>query len=105
MISAFAWRRGLHGHRLVLVGIGVGAILTGLNGYLLTRTQMTDAARAVLWLTGSLDGRGWEDAHCSPAGAVLLVGADWVAQRLVTGVPGGGDLIWLLVTERRAGRI
>jgi iron complex transport system permease protein len=48
-------------------------------------------------------------------GAVLLVSADWAAQRLitghqlpvgvVTGVLGGGYLVWLLATQRRAGRI
>jgi iron complex transport system permease protein len=48
-------------------------------------------------------------------GAALLVAADWGAQRLftghqlpvgvVTGVLGGGYLVWLLATERRAGRI
>jgi iron complex transport system permease protein len=48
-------------------------------------------------------------------GAALLVTADWVAQRLpsghqlpvgvVTGVLGGTYLLWLLATERRAGRI
>jgi iron complex transport system permease protein len=47
-------RRGRQ--QLVLVGVAVGAVLTGVNGYLLTRGQLTDAARAVLWLTGSLDG-------------------------------------------------
>lgn len=201
-IYALAWRNGVHGHRLVLVGIGSAAILTGVNGYLLTRAQLMDAARAVLWLTGSLDGRGWDDAlpllaalavlvpvvllGCGRAlqliemgddaasalgvrverlrlvllaaavllaslaaaaagpvsfvaltapqlarrltrapgpnllpsmcvGAALLVAADWAAQHLfaghqlpvgvVTGVLGGGYLIWLLATERRAGRI
>jgi ABC-type enterobactin transport system permease subunit len=48
-------------------------------------------------------------------GAALLVSADFVAQRafgghelpvgVVTGVLGGGYLVWLLATERRAGRI
>jgi iron complex transport system permease protein len=48
-------------------------------------------------------------------GAALLVTADWAAQRtfgadqlpvgVVTGVLGGGYLLWLLVTERKAGRI
>ncbi|PYC88310.1 hypothetical protein C7C46_00760 [Streptomyces tateyamensis] len=61
-VCALAWRHGLHSGRLVLVGIGTAAILTGLNGYLLTRARLTDAARAVLWLTGSLDGRGWSEA-------------------------------------------
>jgi iron complex transport system permease protein len=48
-------------------------------------------------------------------GAALLVVADWASQRVfgadqmpvgvVTGVVGGVYLLWLLVTERRAGRI
>jgi iron complex transport system permease protein len=60
LILMLTGRRG--GPRLVLTGIGVAAILTGVNGYLLTKAQIVDAARAVLWLTGSLDGRDWADA-------------------------------------------
>ncbi|MGW1451682.1 FecCD family ABC transporter permease [Micromonospora sp. NPDC002411] len=202
VIYALAWRRGVHGYRLILVGIGIAAILTGVNGYLLTRAPLMDAARAVLWLTGSLDGRGWANAGpllavlvvvtpvvlvlCGPAlrmmelgddtagalgvpvrrlrlvlltaavllvsfaaaaagpvsfvalvaphvtkrltrapgpnllpsmavGSALLVGADLLAQRafpghqlpvgVVTGVIGGGYLVWLLALERRAGRL
>ncbi|MDX3353695.1 iron chelate uptake ABC transporter family permease subunit [Streptomyces sp. ME01-24h] len=201
-VCALAWRGGLHSGRLVLVGIGTAAILTGVNGYLLTRAKLMDAARAVLWLTGSLDGRGWGDAapllitlavlgpvalcgcvrplnlldlgddtavalgiRVEPlrllllgaavllaslaaaaagpvsfvaltapqlakrltrapgpnlatsmlTGAALLVTADWAAQHLIsghqlpvgviTGVLGGGYLVWLLSTERRADRI
>ncbi|QLJ01144.1 iron chelate uptake ABC transporter family permease subunit [Streptomyces sp. NEAU-sy36] len=200
-IYLLAWRQGVHGYRLVLVGIGVGAMLTAVNGYLLTKADMVDAARAVVWMTGSLNGRDWDQvwpllalcavlvplvlAHArglrmlemgddtagalgvpvqrvrlvvmtgavlltaaataaagpvgfvaltapqlarrltrSPGpnlvpslcmGAALLVTADWAAQRafgadqlpvgVVTGVLGGGYLLWLLVTERRAGRI
>jgi iron complex transport system permease protein len=50
------------GYRLVLVGIGVAAILAGINGYLLTRTSIVDAFRAVYWFTGDLSGRSWEQA-------------------------------------------
>ncbi|WP_205323695.1 iron chelate uptake ABC transporter family permease subunit [Glycomyces sp. YM15] len=50
------------GYRLVLVGIGVAAILAGVNGYLLTRTNTVDAFRAVHWLTGDLSGRDWGQA-------------------------------------------
>jgi iron complex transport system permease protein len=48
-------------------------------------------------------------------GAALLVAADWASQRLfgadqlpvgvLTGVLGGGYLVWLLAVERRTGRI
>ncbi|WP_239675931.1 FecCD family ABC transporter permease [Natronosporangium hydrolyticum] len=62
LIYALAWRHGVTGARLVLIGVGLAATLTGVNGYLLTRAQLVDAARAVRWLTGSLDGRGWSEA-------------------------------------------
>jgi iron complex transport system permease protein len=65
------------GYRLVLVGIGVAAILAGVNGYLLTRTTIVDAFRAVYWLTGDLSGRNWEQA--AVVAVVLFAGAVNVA--------------------------
>nr|WP_325051961.1 iron chelate uptake ABC transporter family permease subunit [Streptomyces triticagri] len=201
LIYALAWRRGVHGFRLVLVGIGIAAMLTAGNAYLITKAEIVDAARAVVWMTGSLVGRDWDQVwpllglcavlmplvlacarplrmlemgddiafalgiraerirlaamgsavlltaaataaagpvafvaltapqlarrltratgpNLLPAmlmGAALLVSADlasqWVfgADRLpvgvLTGMLGGAYLVWLLVTERRAGRI
>ncbi|NUR64657.1 MAG: iron chelate uptake ABC transporter family permease subunit [Streptomyces sp.] len=200
-IYLLAWKQGVHGYRLVLVGIGVSAILTAVNGYLLTKSTITEAAQAVVWMTGSLSGRDWEQvwpllwlcavlvplvlgnaralrmmemgddvSHAlgvrvertrallmvaavlltatataaagpvsfvaltapqlarrltrSPGpnllpslcmGAALLVTADLLSQKVfgadqmpvgvVTGVLGGVYLLWLLVTERKAGRI
>jgi iron complex transport system permease protein len=200
-IYLLAWKQGVHGYRLVLVGIGVSAIVTAVNGYLLTRSTLTEAAQAVVWMTGSLSGRDWTQvwpllwlsavlvplvlanarglrmmemgddvsnalgvrvervrllllvaavlltaaatAAAGPVsfvaltapqlarrltrspgpnlvpslcmGATLLVTADWVSQKVfgadqlpvgvVTGVLGGVYLLWLLVTERKAGRI
>ncbi|WP_210586332.1 iron chelate uptake ABC transporter family permease subunit [Streptomyces sp. GESEQ-35] len=200
-IYLLAWKRGVHGYRLVLVGIGVSAIVTAINGYLLTKSDLVDAARALVWMTGSLNGRDWDQvwpllglcavlvplvlanarglrmmemgddvsnalgvrvervrlllmvaavlltatatAAAGPVsfvaltapqlarrltrspgpnllpslcmGAALLVTADWASQRafgadqlpvgVLTGVLGGVYLLWLLVTERKAGRI
>ncbi|MDH6227634.1 iron complex transport system permease protein [Streptomyces sp. MJP52] len=200
-IYALAWKRGVHGYRLVLVGIGVSAVMTAVNSYLITKADMVDAARAVVWMTGSLNGRDWaqvwpllalcavlvpvvlanerglrmtemgDDASyalgvrverlrlvllaCavllasaataaagpvafvaltapqlarrltrSPGpnlvpsllmGAALLIVADLLSQRafgsdqlpvgVVTGALGGVYLLWLLVTERKAGRV
>jgi iron complex transport system permease protein len=70
-VYLLAYRGGVSGHRLVLVGIGVAALLAGLVGYLLTRAEIFDAQRAFVWLTGSLNGRGWE--HVRPVGTALLV--------------------------------
>jgi len=70
-ISVLAWRRGLTPYRLVLVGIGLSAVLAALTSYLLTRAEITDVQRATVWLTGSLNGRGWEQA--APAAVALAV--------------------------------
>ncbi|GAA1896008.1 iron chelate uptake ABC transporter family permease subunit [Streptomyces sodiiphilus] len=200
-IYLLAWRRGVQGYRLILVGIGASAVLAAVNGYLLVKADLVDAARAVIWLTGSLNGRDWAQlwpllAMCAAVlpvlalqsrplrvlemgddmaralgvrpersrllvmlaavlltagataavgpvafvaltapqlarrltraagpnllasacmGAFLLVLADLVAQRAfgagqlpvgaVTGMLGGCYLLWLLFTERKAGRI
>lgn len=200
-IYLLAWKRGVHGYRLILVGIGVSAFITAVNGYLLTKADFVDAARSVVWMTGSLNGRDWEQVwpllvlcavlvplvlvygrplrmlemgddvanslgvrvertrfvllgasvlltaaataaagpvsfvaltapqlarrltrspgpNLMPAmfmGATLLIVADWASQRafgadqlpvgVVTGVLGGVYLLWLLVTQRKAGRI
>lgn len=200
-VYVLAWKRGVHGFRLVLVGIGAAAMLTAATQYLITKANLVDATRAVVWMTGSLDGRDWAQvwpllvvcgvllplvfAH-GPAlrvmemgddaayalgvrvertrlvlmgsavllvavataasgpiafvslsapqlarrltrstgpnlvaatfmGAALLLVADWVSMEafgdrqlpvgVVTGVLGGCYLLWLLVSERRAGRI
>lgn len=80
LLYALAGRHGVGGHRLVLVGIGVTAILTGVNGWLLTRAPLMDAARAALWLTGSLDGRGWANALPVLGALALLLPAVLLAR-------------------------
>ncbi|MFF4104889.1 FecCD family ABC transporter permease [Streptomyces sp. NPDC001903] len=201
LVYLLSYRRGIHGYRLVLVGIGVSAMLVAVINYLLTKAQLVEATRAMVWLTGSLAGRDWSQvwpllATCavlfplvlgqgralrmmemgddaayalgvrvertrmllmlaavllttaaaaaagpisfvalaapqlarrltrSPGsnlltgalmGSVLLLVSDWASQRafgadqlpvgVVTGLVGGVYLLWLLVTERRAGRI
>lgn len=68
-IYVLAYRRGVTGYRLVLVGIGIGAMLTAVTSYLLTRAEINDAQRATVWLTGSLNGRGWD--HVVPVALAL----------------------------------
>ena len=47
----------------MLVGIGVTAVLTSATSYLMTRAEIYDAQRAMVWLTGSLNGRGWDQVR------------------------------------------
>ncbi len=66
-----AWRQGLQGHRLVLVGIGVQAVLQAGISYVLTRGEIYETSRAYIWIVGSLNGRGWE--HVWPLAIVVGV--------------------------------
>src|SRR4051794_1794434 len=69
VIYLLAWRRGVSGFRLVLVGIAVAAMLTSLISWLLIVADITEASQATVWLTGSLNGRGWE--HVVPVVLVM----------------------------------
>jgi iron complex transport system permease protein len=71
VVATLTWRDGFSGPRLVLVGIGLGAASAALTSYLLVRASVTDAQRATIWLTGSLNGRGWE--HVRPVALALLL--------------------------------
>ena len=62
LLYALSWRRGIDGKRLVLVGIGIGACLSGVTSWLLVKARIQDAASAQVWLNGSLNARGWEHA-------------------------------------------
>ena len=55
VIAALAWRRGITGNRVVLVGIGVAAICLSITGWMLTSGTVTQAGTALLWLSGSLN--------------------------------------------------
>ncbi len=63
--------RGVQAYRLVLVGIGIGFAATAVVDYLITRAEIFDVQRAAVWLTGSLNGRSWDDVRT--VGLALLV--------------------------------
>jgi ABC-type Fe3+-siderophore transport system permease subunit len=75
VLYALAWRGGVQGYRLVLVGIGVAALLTAGINYVLTRGQIYEIAQAYVWLVGSLNGRGWEQVWPLAATLALLLPA------------------------------
>jgi iron complex transport system permease protein len=70
-VAVLTWRRGIHGLRLVLVGIGVAALATALTSYLLTSVDVRDAAVAYTWLVGSLGGSSWPIVSITLGLAVL----------------------------------
>jgi iron complex transport system permease protein len=63
LLFVLAWRRGIEGNRLVLIGIGLGATLTAGTTWLLVTARLEYVATAQVWLTGSLSSRGWNEAR------------------------------------------
>lgn len=71
-VYLLALRDGVHGYRLILIGIGMQAMMVAVIGYLLTRARLEDAHGASVWLVGSLNGRGWEQARPTALGLAVL---------------------------------
>ncbi|HSL57982.1 MAG TPA: iron chelate uptake ABC transporter family permease subunit, partial [Acidimicrobiales bacterium] len=90
-IYLLAWRQGVSAYRLVLVGIGLGAMLASITSYLLTRAEIFDAARATVWLTGSLNGRGWDQIRPVAVALAVLVPAALVLARQLRVLQLGDD--------------
>ncbi|MER5429755.1 iron ABC transporter permease [Streptomyces sp. NPDC002588] len=71
LVYVLAWRRGLQPNRFVLTGVGIGVALSAVVQLYLADSELDAAEQVKLWLTGSLNGRGWEQA--GPLAVVLLV--------------------------------
>lgn len=87
LVYLFAWRGGLHATRFVLIGIGFAIALRSVTTLFLTKGDYLVAQQAQIWMTGSLNGRGYDEA--APIGLTLLVllpAVLWAAraQRTVT---------------------
>ena len=71
VVYLLAWRRGVHGLRLIIVGIGVTALLHSVNSWLLLRAQAEVALSASFWGAGSLALVGWSEL--APAAVLIAV--------------------------------
>ncbi|MFJ6083921.1 FecCD family ABC transporter permease [Streptomyces sp. NPDC092369] len=71
LVYVLAWRHGMQPSRFVLTGVGIGVALSAVVQLYLTDSELEAAEQVKLWLTGSLNGRGWQQA--GPLGVVLLL--------------------------------
>jgi iron complex transport system permease protein len=61
LVYGLAWSGGDSPLRLILVGIGLTSVAGALTTLLLTFGRIEEVTRALVWLSGSVNGRGWED--------------------------------------------
>jgi iron complex transport system permease protein len=72
-IYLLAWRHGDSPMRLILVGIGLGSMLSAIQAILMLRADIEQLQRALYWLTGSIYARTWEHLYALlPWCAVLI---------------------------------
>ena len=71
VVYLLAWRGGVQGLRLIIVGIGVTAVLHSVNSWLLLRAQAEVALTASFWGAGTLALVSWSELV--PAAALLAL--------------------------------
>ncbi|MEQ3552973.1 iron chelate uptake ABC transporter family permease subunit [Pseudonocardia nematodicida] len=73
VVYALAYRRGITGFRLIIVGIGIAAMLNSANAYLITRADIDDAMTVGLWHAGSIANVTWTPMLPSLGFAAVIV--------------------------------
>ena len=59
-VYLFAYRRGVQGFRLIIVGIAVSAMLGAANQWFIVKVNLQAALAAAIWEQGTLNGLGWD---------------------------------------------
>ncbi|MFB8107024.1 FecCD family ABC transporter permease [Streptomyces sp. NPDC056007] len=72
LVYSLAFRGGVVGTRLILIGIGISAMLDSVTSYVLSQAAEWDLQEAMRWLTGSLNGATWDQVVPVLAAAAVL---------------------------------
>jgi iron complex transport system permease protein len=60
LLYVLAWRGNSSPMRLILIGVGLSAVATALTTFMITFGDIYQVSQALVWLTGSVYGRSWE---------------------------------------------
>ena len=83
IVWALAWRNGIETFRLIIVGIGVRAMLTAFNTWLILQASLETSLSAGLWNAGSLNGLTWAKTFPSvPFILLMFIGAALLSRRM-----------------------
>lgn len=63
LLYVIAWRGNSSPIRLILIGIGLGAIAGALTTFMITFGDINEVSQALVWLTGSVYGRSWDQVY------------------------------------------
>ncbi len=91
VVYLLAYRRGMHGFRLIIVGIAVSMILSAGTTWLMLRARVDTAMSAAVWGTGSLNGATRGDLAQVSVSLVILLPLVAVAARSLRALSLGDD--------------
>lgn len=63
LIYVLAWRKGDSSIRILLIGIGLAAVASAGTSFLITFGDPYDVQKALVWITGSLYARSWDNFY------------------------------------------
>lgn len=89
IVYVLAYRNGIQGFRLIIVGIALSMILSAITTWLMLRARVDTAMSAAVWGTGSLNGATWADVAQVGVGLAVLLPAvalgAWVLRAMALG--------------------
>ncbi|MGO1184125.1 MAG: FecCD family ABC transporter permease [Micrococcaceae bacterium] len=104
-VYILAYRKGIQGFRLIIVGVGVAAVLGSLNSYLITRAKVEDAMVVGFWGAGSLNRVHWESLIPTALIAVVVLLGVALASPALQRLEMGDDAAITLGTRPNAARL
>ena len=92
LIFALAWKGGSAPIRLILVGVGLGAVAGALTSLMIVFGEINQVQQATVWLAGSVYGRGWEHVRTIFLWLVVLLPLTILMTRQLNTLGLGDDL-------------
>lgn len=90
-VYLLAFKRGLQGFRLIIVGIAIAAMLGSVNTWLILTAELEVAITAATWGAGSLNATNWQQAGIGTIVIVVLLVAAAAAARPMRQLELGDD--------------
>ncbi|GHO42507.1 FecCD family ABC transporter permease [Ktedonospora formicarum] len=92
LVYLLAWRSGSSPTRLLLVGIGLGAVASAFVQIVLSMSQVIQVGQAMTWLAGSVYGRSWEQFWILLPWLAIFLGIALFMSRHLDALQLGDDL-------------
>lgn len=92
LIYLLAWKQGVTAMRLILVGVGLGALATALSSFISTFADISTLQRLMVWMMGSLQDSRWDKFLILALWLPLPLGMVWVFARELDLIDLGEDV-------------